>query len=48
MKQKDYTDWEKIFANTVTDKGLISRYTNSSCNSITTTKTQSENGRKPK
>ena len=28
--------WEKIFANDMTDKGLITKYTNSSSNSITT------------
>ena len=28
------TDWNKIFSNNVTNKGLISEMTNSSCNSI--------------
>ena len=28
------TEWEKIFANEVTDKGLSPKYTNSSCSSI--------------
>ena len=28
------TEWEKIFANDVTDKGLVSKFTNSSCGSI--------------
>ena len=27
-------DWEKIFANDVTNKGLVSKCTNSSCGSI--------------
>ena len=31
-------DWEKIFANDVTDKDLFPRYTSSSYNSVTTTK----------
>ena len=33
-------DWEKIFANDVIKKSLISKYTNSSYNSITTTTTK--------
>ena len=28
------SEWEKIFENESTDKGLISKYINSSCNSI--------------
>ena len=41
------TDWEKIFANDATDKGLISKYTNSSYNSITKKQTnQSKKGQK--
>ena len=28
------SDWEKIIANKATDKGLISKYTSSSCSSI--------------
>ena len=28
------SEWEKIIANEATDKGLISKYTNSSCSSI--------------
>ena len=28
------SDWEKIFANDATDKGLISKITNSTCSSI--------------
>ena len=28
------TGWERIFANEANDKGLISKYTNSSCSSI--------------
>ena len=31
-------DWEKIFANDVTDKYLFLKYTSSSYNSVTTTK----------
>ena len=42
------TEWEKIFANEATDKGLISpKYTNSSCSSISKKqKTQSKSGQK--
>ena len=28
------SEWEKIFANEATDKGLISKFTSSSCSSI--------------
>ena len=31
--KRQHTEWEKIFANDMTDKGLISTYINSSCNS---------------
>ena len=41
------SEWEGIFANEVTDKGLISKYTSSSCSSISQKqKTQSKNGQK--
>ena len=41
------SEWEKIFANEVTDKGLISKFTSSSCSSISKKQTtQSENGQK--
>ena len=49
------SEWEKIFANAATDKGLISKmykspkYTNSSCSSISKKQTtQSKNVRRPK
>ena len=32
--KKTTLEWEKIFANESMDKGLISKYINSSCNSI--------------
>ena len=32
------SEWEKIFANEATDKGLISKYTSSSCSSISKSK----------
>ena len=38
--KRQHTEWEKIFTNDETDKGLISKTTNSSYNSITTTKTK--------
>ena len=39
------SDWEKIFANKATDKGLISKISSSSCNSISKKQTrQSKNG----
>ena len=43
------TEWEKIFANDATNKGLISKIynTNSSCSSISKKQTtQSKNGQK--
>ena len=36
-------EWKKIFTNDGTDKGLISRYTNSSHNSTTTTTKKNTN-----
>ena len=39
-------DWEKIFVNDATNKGLFPKYTNSSYNSTTTKTTQSKNGQK--
>ena len=39
------TEWEEIFANDMTDKGLMSKYINNSYNSISTEPTaQSKNG----
>ena len=44
---KQPTDWEKIFANNATNKGLISKYTNSSYSSISKRQTtQSKNGQR--
>ena len=41
------SEWEKIFANEATDKGLISKIYNSSCGSISKKQTtQSKNGQK--
>ena len=41
------SEWEKIFANEATDKGLISKITSSSCSSISKKQTtQSKNGQK--
>ena len=41
------SEWEKIFANEATDKGLISKYTSSSCISISKKQTtQFKNGQK--
>ena len=41
------SEWGKIFANESTDKGLISKYINSSCTSILKKQTtQSKNGQK--
>ena len=38
-------EWEKIFANEATDKGLNPKYTSRSCNSIARKQTtQSKNG----
>ena len=44
--KRQATDWEKIFENDATDKGLISKTSNSSCDSITKQTTQSKNGQK--
>ena len=39
------SEWEKIFANEATDKGLISKYTSNSCSSISKKQTTpSKNG----
>ena len=41
------SEWEKILANEATDKGLISKYTSSSCSSISKKQIiQSKNGQK--
>ena len=41
------SEWENIFANEATDKRLISKYTSSSCSSISEKQTtQSKNGQK--
>ena len=41
------SEWEKIIANETTDKGLIPKYTSSSCNSIPEKQTtQSKSGKK--
>ena len=41
------SEWEKIIANETTDKGLIPKYTSSSCNSIPEKQTtQSKSGEK--
>ena len=41
------SEWEKIFANEATDKGLISKFTSSSCSSISKKQTtQFKNGQK--
>ena len=41
------SEWEKIIANEATDKGLTSKYTNSSCSSIPVKyTTHSKNGPK--
>ena len=34
QNEKKTREWEKIFANNVTDKGLISKITSNSCSSI--------------
>ena len=49
-KKKQPSEWEKIFANESTDKGLISKYINSSCSSIFFLKKQPnpKMGRRPK
>ena len=36
--KRQHSEWEKRFANEATDKGLISKYTNSSCSSISKNK----------
>ena len=47
INKRQTTEWEKIFANNATDKGLISKNTNSSCSSISKNQTtQSKNGQK--
>ena len=41
------SEWEKIIANEATDKGLIPKYTSSSCNSMPEKQTtQSKSGEK--
>ena len=41
------SEWEKIFANEATDKGLIPKYISSSCSSISKKQTiQFKNGQK--
>ena len=41
------SEWEKIFANEATDKGLIPKFTSSSCSSISKKQTtQSKNEQK--
>ena len=41
------SEWEKIFANEATDKGLTPKFTSSSCSSISKKQTtQSKNGQK--
>ena len=41
------SEWEKIIANETTDKGLVSKYTSSSCNAIPEKQTtQSKSGQK--
>ena len=41
------SEWEKLFANEATDKGLISKITSNSCSSISKKQTtQSKNGQK--
>ena len=44
-RKRQPTDWEKTFANDVTDKRLISKYTNSSY-SVTKTVTEFSNKNK--
>ena len=45
--KRQTSGWEKIFANEATDKGLISKFTSSSCSSISNKQTtQSKNGQK--
>ena len=45
--KRQLSEWEKIFANEATDKGLISKLTSSSCSSVSKKQTtQSKNGQK--
>ena len=36
--KRQLSEWEKIFANEATDKGLISKLTSSSCSSVSKSK----------
>ena len=45
-KKRQPSEWEKIFANETTDKGLISKIYKSSCSSILKKITQSKNRQK--
>ena len=46
-RKRQPSEWEKIFANEATDKGLISKFTSSSYSSISRKQTtQSKNGQK--
>ena len=42
------SEWEKIFANEATDKGLISKIYNSSCSSIKNKQPNQKMGGRPK
>ena len=45
--KRQLSEWEKIFVNESTDKGLISKIYNSSCSSLLKKQTtQSKNGKK--
>ena len=45
--KRQSSEWEKIIANETTDKGLISKYTSSSCNSMPEKQTvQSKHGKR--
>ena len=45
--KRQLSEWEKIFADEATDKGLIPKFTSSSCSSISKKQTtQSKNGQK--
>ena len=45
--KRQSSEWEKIFANEATDKGLPPKFTSCSCNSISKKQTtQSKNGQK--
>ena len=46
--KRQLSEWEKIFASEATDKGLISKYTSSSCSSILKKKSNPKMGRRPK